>query len=90
MTQYFLHLRDHVDEILDPEGKDYASVDALKKSVLSGARELLAEDMKSGMLDLRYRIDAENSDGQVVYTLPFKHAFAIIPEAIVPDSATPA
>jgi hypothetical protein len=90
MAQYFLHLRDSVDELLDPEGQEYADLEAVKKSVLLGARDLLAGDMKNGMLDLRYRIDAENSEGKIVYTLPFKHAFAIIPEAGVPDSATQA
>ena len=80
MTLYFLHLRDSVDELLDPEGQEYADLDALKKAVLFNARDLLAGDMRNGIVDLRYRLDAENSEGQIVYTLPFKHAFSIIPE----------
>jgi hypothetical protein len=33
------------------------------------------------VIDVRYRIDAEDEHGGIVYTLPFKHAFNIIPEA---------
>ena len=80
MTLYFLHLRDSVDELLDPEGQEYADLEALKKAVLFSGRDLLAGDIRNGIVDLRYRLDAENSQGQIVYTLPFKHAFSIIPE----------
>ena len=82
MVQYFMHLRDSVDEILDPEGQDFADLDAVKKAVLFSARDLLAGDIRNGVIDLRYRIDAENGDGEIVYTLPFKHAFSVIPEAV--------
>ena len=82
MAQYFLHLRDSVDELLDPEGQEFADLDALKKAVLISARDLLAGDVRNGIIDLRYRIDAENADGEIVYTLPFKHAFSVIPEAV--------
>jgi hypothetical protein len=42
---------------------------------MSGALQL------AGVIDLRYRIDAEDGGGKVVYTLPFKQAVNIIPEA---------
>jgi hypothetical protein len=77
-----MHLRDSVDEILDPEGQEFADLDAVKKAVLFSARDLLAGDIRNGVIDLRYRIDAENGDGEIVYTLPFKHAFSVIPEAV--------
>ena len=38
-------------------------------------------DLWNGVVDLRYRIDAENEGGEIVYTLAFKHAFSIVPEA---------
>jgi hypothetical protein len=77
-----MHLRDSVDEILDPEGQEFADLDAVKKAVLFSARDLLAGDIRNGVIDLRYRIDAENGDGEIVYTMPFKHAFSVIPEAV--------
>jgi hypothetical protein len=45
------------------------------------ARDLMIGDLRNGVIDFRYRIDAEDEHGTVVYTLPFKHALNIIPEA---------
>jgi hypothetical protein len=81
MARYFLHLRDSSDELLDPEGQEFEGLEALKTAVLFSARDILSGDVRIGVVDLRYRIDAENRDGEIVYTLPFKHAFSIIPEA---------
>jgi hypothetical protein len=38
-------------------------------------------DIREGVIDLRFRIDVEDDTGEIVYTLPFKHAVNIIPEA---------
>jgi len=81
MPRYFLHLRDGTEELLDPEGSELDSLEALRKSVLVTVRDLMAGDMRQGVLDLRFRIDAEDPDGVIVYTLPFKHAVNIIPDS---------
>ena len=83
MARYFMNLRDGTEELLDPEGVDYSSLDALRKAVLAAARDLMSGDMRSGIVDLRFRIDAEDGDGRLVYTLPFRHAVSIIPEDAV-------
>jgi hypothetical protein len=80
MARYFFHLRNGIDEILDPEGKEFDSMEALRESVLFCARDLLAGDLRNGVMDFRYRIDAEREDGVVIYSLAFKHAVNIIPE----------
>lgn len=82
MTLYFMNLRDGTDEMLDPEGVEYESLEALRKAVLNAARDIMSGDMRAGVLDLRFRIDAENEEGMIVYTLPFKHAVSIIPEMV--------
>ena len=82
MTKYFMNLRDGTEELLDPEGIEYASLDALRKAVLATVRDLMCGDMVAGVLDFRFRIDAEDSDGVIVYTLPFKHAVNIIPDTV--------
>ncbi|WP_375428921.1 DUF6894 family protein [uncultured Sphingomonas sp.] len=82
MAHYFLHLRDHTDELLDPDGLELANMGAVKKAVLEGARDVIASDIKEeGVMDLRYRIEAENDAGQVVHCLTFKSAVHVIPEA---------
>jgi hypothetical protein len=80
MTRYFMHLRDGTDELLDPEGIEYGSLEALRTAVLDTVRDLMAVDMRNGVLDFRFRIDAEDVHGTIVYSLPFKHALNIIPE----------
>jgi hypothetical protein len=79
MARYFLHLRDGIDECLDPEGQEFATIETLRESVLFTVRDLMAGDIRNGIIDFRFRIDAENEGGEVVYSLPFKHALNIIP-----------
>ena len=86
MPRYFMHLRDGSEELLDPEGVECDSLDALRKSVLVTARDLMAGDIHEGVLDFRFRIDAETTDGEIVYSLAFKHAVNIIPQAAEPES----
>ena len=80
MARYFMHLRDGTEELLDPEGLEFPCLEALRDAVLVAARDLLTGDVRNGILDLRFRIDAEDEGGAIVYTLPFKHAVNIIPE----------
>jgi hypothetical protein len=80
MTRYFLHLRDSTDEVLDPDGSEFEDMEAVRNAVMVNARDLIAGDVRNGLVDFRYRIDAENEAGQVVYSLPFKHAVNIVPE----------
>lgn len=81
MARYFMHLRDGTDEMLDPEGSEYPSMDALRTAVMRAARDCMIGDLRGGVIDLRFRIDAEDEAGEIVYSLPFRHAVSIIPEA---------
>ena len=81
MARYFMHLRDGTEQILDPEGLEFPTIEALRKAVLVSARDLMTGDVREGVIDLRFRIDVEDESGDLVYTLPFKHAVNIIPEA---------
>jgi hypothetical protein len=80
MARYFIHLRDGTDETLDPEGTEHASIEDLRAFVLTSVRGLISADVQTGVVDLRFRLDAEDETGRVVYSLPFKHAVNIIPD----------
>jgi hypothetical protein len=80
VARYYMQLRDGTDHLLDPDGIEYADIDVLKKKVLRAVRELISEDVKGGVIDLRFRIDAEDRDGLIVYTLDFADALNIIPD----------
>jgi hypothetical protein len=87
LPRYFMHLRDGSYETLDPEGVEHRDLDALRKAVLVAARDLIMGDVERGVIDMRFRIDAETDQGEIVYSLPFRHAVSIIPEDV---TATPA
>lgn len=74
MPKFFLHLRDDVDQLLDPEGAEFASLEALHVTVLAAARELIASEVMRGRVNLGQRIDAEDEDGRLVESLPFNEA----------------
>jgi hypothetical protein len=84
MARYFLHLRDGTEELLDPEGVEFVSLGAMRTGVMIAARDLMCGDIGRGVLDMRFRIDAEDAAGAIVYTLPFKHAVSIIPQDAIP------
>jgi hypothetical protein len=79
MPRYYMQLRDGTEQMLDPEGIEYADLDDLRKKVLIAVRDLISGDVTSGLVDLRFRIDAEDRDGVIVYTLGFDQALNIIP-----------
>ena len=80
MSRYYLHLRDHFDELIDPEGVEFADLKELKRAVVEASRDVMCGDVRNGLIDLRYRIDAENEAGAVIYTLAFSAAVQIIPD----------
>jgi hypothetical protein len=80
MPRYFMHLRGPIEELLDHEGREFPTLEALRAAVLFSARDLLAGDVRNGVVDFRFRIDAEDETGAIVHSLPFKHAFRIVPE----------
>jgi hypothetical protein len=85
-VRYYMQLRDGTDQLLDPEGLEYADLDDLRKKVMIAVRDLISGDVRSGVVDLRFRVDAEDRDGLIVYTLGFDQALQII-AANNPESA---
>jgi hypothetical protein len=73
MARYFLHLRDSVDEVLDPEGLEMP-LRSVPGAALLAARDCMAGDIMAGKLDLHYRIDVHSEGGDVVHTLRFEDA----------------
>ena len=80
MPRYFLHLRDGSEETLDRDGSTYPDAESLRRAVLFNARDLISGDVRNGLIDFRFRIDAEDESGAVVYSLPFRHAVNVITE----------
>ena len=58
-------------------------MDALRGAVLIAVRDLMAGDIRDGILDFRFRIDAGDEAGTIVYSLPFGHALNVIPGSVL-------
>jgi hypothetical protein len=80
VARFYMHLRDSTEQILDPEGLEFGTFDALRRAVLVSARDLIKGDVDNGLINFSFRIDAENEQGEIVHTLPFKQAVSIIPD----------
>ena len=80
MPLYFFHLRDNADVALDPEGKEMPA-EAVDRMALRSARDCMAGEIKSGQLDLRYRIDVHDERGALVHRLRFADAVRVITAA---------
>ena len=79
MPLFLFHLRDGVDRTLDPESVELPDMDAVKRKALEAARDVTAHGIIDGKLDLNLRIDVEDENEAIVYTLAFRDAFEIVP-----------
>jgi hypothetical protein len=78
LRRFFLHLRGATEETRDTEGREFSSFEELIDCVLTSARDIMAGDLKVGLLDLRLRIDAEDDTGEIVHSLLFVSAVTIL------------
>ena len=74
MAKFYFHLRDHTDELLDPEGVDCSNADVLADTALEAARDIISHDAAAGAVDMRYRIDVEDTSHRIVHTVEFEDA----------------
>jgi hypothetical protein len=77
MTLYYFHLRDGEDTLLDPEGRDLGSMEAIREATLREARSIISSDSLEGKVKLSYRLDVEDESGKVVHRLQFEDAVSL-------------
>jgi Domain of unknown function (DUF6894) len=53
--------------------------EAVPGAALLQARDCMSADVKSGRLEMHYRIDVHDEGGQVVHSLSFDDALEIVP-----------
>jgi hypothetical protein len=78
VSRFFLNLRLGSDETLDIEGVEMDGEEDIQRQVLATARDLMSHDIKSGSVDLRCRIDVDDSHGTIVHSLVFKDAVQLL------------
>jgi len=79
MRRYFFHLRDGTDQVLDPDGLELRDIQSVKEKALQAARDTLSHELRDeGLINLKYRIDVEDSEGVLVHSLELDQAFDIV------------
>ena len=77
MPQYFFHLRDGKDTLLDPEGSELSGIEAARHQALTEARSLISQEALAGVIKLDQRIEVEDDFGNLVHRLEFVDAVEI-------------
>lgn len=80
MPRYFLNLYSEAETVLDTEGAAFESADEMMAAALNGAREIIASDAMSGVVDLGPRIEVRDEADRVVHILRFADAVAFLTE----------
>jgi len=78
LSRFYFQLREGLGQLLDPDGVELPDLQSAKAKALAAARDTLSHEMKAGILDLRYRIEVEDSAGSILYSLPLGGAFEIV------------
>ena len=78
MSLYFFHLRDGVDILLDPEGREIGDPGAIPAIALKEARSIIGNDAARGRILLDQHIDVEDTSGNVLHTLHFVNAVEVV------------
>lgn len=71
---FFFHLRGGAADVPDEEGLELPTEAAARQRALEGARSIIAAEVLEGRLSLAERIDVEDGDGILIFSLPFAEA----------------
>ena len=78
MQNYYFHLRDGTDVLLDPDGRLLPGLAAVAAAALFEARAIISYEAKDGKISLGQSIDVENESGELVHTIAFADAVSFI------------
>jgi hypothetical protein len=81
MAQYFFHLHNGHDILLDSEGMELDGLVEVVAQALKEARSLISHDALDGHINLHQRIEVEAPVGTVVHRLNFSDAVHILEKA---------
>jgi repressor of nif and glnA expression len=74
MPFFHLHLHNRLGFIRDEEGKELADLGAAHALALESIRDILSEEAKKGIVDLRGRVEIADPAGQVLQVVTFPEA----------------
>ncbi|MEA3014609.1 MAG: hypothetical protein QOD42_3154 [Sphingomonadales bacterium] len=79
MARFYLHVINGGGRAPDEEGVELADAQAAAARAVEGIRSILADEAKTGRMDLDGRIEIADESGAIVRTVPFEDALEIRP-----------
>lgn len=76
MARFFFHILSDSD-VDDPEGQELADAVSARKAALFYARDLAADAVRKGAINLSHRIVVEDEDHDPLLAVTFREAFTI-------------
>lgn len=77
MPHYFFHVCNGNGFVEDEEGRDLPDEEAARSAAITGARDIMAEEMRSGQLNPASFIEVEDSNRKHLFTLLFSEAYTV-------------
>ena len=77
MPRYFLHICNGSAFTEDEVGKEFPSVLEARKAAIKGIREVMAEELRNGEINIASYIEIEDEQRQLVRTVAFTEAVAV-------------
>ena len=75
MPRYHLHVYNRIGHVVDEEGMELADLAAAREKALEGIRAIIAEEAKTGRIDLAGHVDITDGADALVATVAFRDAF---------------
>jgi len=76
MPRFYFNLRNS-SVLDDPEGREFPNALAARSHAVAQARALASDDVRSGHLDLKHRIEIADEDGTILLVVTFREAVTI-------------
>lgn len=73
MPRFYLHLSDG-ERILDEDGMVFDDLDGARDEAVRAARDIMADQVRRGVLGLRDRIEIVGEDGKPLLVVTFREA----------------
>ena len=80
MPTFYLHLCNGTGFTEDKEGSEHADFQAARQAALKGLREVMADEMKRGELNMGSFIEIEDADRKLLAIVEFNEAVAVTNE----------
>ena len=71
MPRYYMHICNGTGFLEDEEGRELPNQAAAREAAIMAARDVMANDLRGGELDLSSFIEVEDENKQLVFTLQF-------------------